>query len=385
MRVATLAVTASAVVFLAPKADAFGLMAKPRAFAKLKSRSALYMASGDPDKGEYDYIVVGMGYAGVIMTARLAERNPTAKILAIEYGGPIQAKTGGASTDIVDIDMTASAFQNEGSKKSGKSTYDPASPLCVTDVPGNCNNVAFRPLSDGYHLEEFPACFQGTGLGGNGVYNGALYQEPANWWWDDKVHDDIFVTDATRAEGKKKTSDVLKPYFDLVKKELKDAIKSTPSMDGVHYNHGLYDLVEPYLKNAGFDEAPYDAPELEKASKRFYTIPTVNVHERLRTGASAWLQKFMDEKGCVRGDKFPNLDLKTYTEVLRVLLKPDNSVRGVEVVENVPGAKRGGLRKPPPGSSSSIYLKEGGKVILSCNALPTNRILYRSGVGPEGE
>jgi choline dehydrogenase-like flavoprotein len=337
---------------------------------------------------EYDYIVVGLGYAGAIMTARLAERNPDKKILAIEYGGPVQAKTGGASTKEVAMEMTASAFQNEGAKVTNgeeASTYDPNSPLCMADVPGNYNNVAFRPLADGYHLEEFPACFQGTGLGGNGIYNGALYQEPAHWWWNDKIHNDIFVTPATQKEGKHTTSDVLQPYFDLVRKELDGGVKSFPSMDGVHYNHGLYDLVNPYLKASNFVEIEADVPELEKAGRRFFTIPTVNAVEGIRTGSSAWLEKFMNEMGEVRKDKFPNLTVKTYTEVLKVLLNDsDNSVHGVEVIEGVLGAKRGGLQKPvsilPP---TKILVKKGGKVILSCNALPTNRILYRSGVGPE--
>jgi choline dehydrogenase-like flavoprotein len=334
---------------------------------------------------EYDYIVVGLGYAGAILTARLAERNPNAKIIAIEYGGPVQAKTGGATNEHADIDMTAAAFQNEGSKPlyTDQSKYDPKSPLCMADVPGNYNNVAFRPLSNGYHLEEFPACFQGTGLGGNGVYNGALYQEPAKWWWNDKVHNDIFVSPEMQALGKQ-TSDIISPYFKLVRKELKDAIKSTPSMDSIHYNHGLYDLVKPNLLEAGFEEVPLDAFELEAAGKRFFTVPTVNVHEGLRTGSSAWLQKFLTDDGKVRKDKFPNLEVKTYTEVLRVLLDANNVVQGVEVTENVKGAKRGGL-KVFPETNSKLYVKKGGKVILGCGALPSNRILYRSGVGPEGE
>lgn len=378
---ACIAMTAAA----RPHAVAFSIVPRPRcAFAvPTWSRTALFMSETELSNG-YDFIVVGLGYAGAIMTARLVERNPDAKILAIEYGGPVQAKTGGASTKEVAMEMTASAFQNEGAKQSGGSKYDPNSPLCMADVPGNYNNVAFRPLSDGYHLEEFPACFQGTGLGGNGVYNGALYQEPAHWWLNDKIHNDIFVNSTMQKEGKQ-TSDVLQPYFELVREELKDAIKSSPSMDGVHYNHGLYDLVKPYLETAKFQEVAADTPQLEKAGRRFFTVPTVNAQEGLRTGPSAWLQKFMNETGDVRKDKFPGLTVKMYTEVLRVLLDPDNnSVLGVEVIE-VSGARRGGLQPPPPQNNFSIFVKPGGKVILSCNALPTNRILYRSGVGPEGE
>mmetsp|Transcript_1878 Transcript_1878/g.2899 ORF Transcript_1878/g.2899 Transcript_1878/m.2899 type:complete len:694 (+) Transcript_1878:146-2227(+) len=335
-----------------------------------------------PDQEQYDYIVVGLGYAGAIVTARLAERAPDAKILAIEYGGPVQAATGGATQENVTIQMTAEMFLNAGAivRQCDTQRYEPKMPLCMPDVPGNYNNVAFRPLSDGYYLQQqFPACFQGVGLGGNGIYNGALYQEPANWWWNDKIHNDIFVTSA-HPNGTQ-TSDVMKPYFERVKKELKDAIKSSPSMDGVHYNHGLYDLVKPYLIDNQFDEVNPDIPELEEAGKRFFTVPTVNAHEGIRTGPSAWLQKFINSDGNVRPE-FPNLKLMMYTEVLNVNLDDRNAVTGVKV-KTPSSAKQGGLKKTKPVDEIIFNVKKGGKVILCCNTLPTNRILYRSGIGCE--
>jgi len=377
-----------------------------------KAASSLPRRASEAEK--YDFIVCGVGYAGAIMTARLAERNPGKKvrififhftfvipiplplihikILAIEYGGHVQSKTGGSTMATSDIDWQASMFQNEGMKKTGDSKYDPKSPLTMPDVPGNYNNVAFRPLArDGYQIPEFKACFQGCGLGGNGVYNGALYQEPANWWWDDNsTHTDIFVTKEQQDQGVK-ASDIVKPYFDRVQEELKGAIRTTPSMDGVHYNHGLYDLVKPYLNKAGFDEVLYsDKPEeqavngkLEIAGDRFYTVPTVNAKDGLRTGASAWLEKFLDEDGNVRPE-FGNLTLQTHTEVLKVNLGVDNEVTGVDVSENPEASKQGGRTKTPNPVKKTYSVNKGGKVILSCNALPTNRILYKSGVGPEG-
>lgn len=358
-----------------------------------------------PHDVEYDFIVVGLGYAGAIMTARLAERNKDAKILAIEYGGPMQALTGGAMGECADMEMAAMQFQNEGMKlgKAENSKYTPEDPLCMVDVPGNYNNVAFRPMAmNGYMLPEFQACWQGIGLGGNGVYNGALYQEPAHWWWDDdgegkyndKVHTDIFLTEAEKAKGHKKVSDVMKPYFDLVQKELKDGIRPTPSMDGIHYNHGLYDLVKPILEKNKFKEIDYkkqsdvDMAQLEVtvqagAGDRFFAVPAVNVKDGLRTGASAWLEKFMTIDGVVNKEKYPNLHVQMWTEVTKVELDETNSVTGVKVKKNVKGAKRGGRTKAPKESLGEFKVKPGGKVVLSCNALPTNRILYLSGVGPE--
>merc|ERR1712127_1118288 len=99
-------------------------------------------------------------------------------------------------------------------------------------------------------------------------------------------------------------SEVLQPYIDRVRKELKDAVKTTPSMDGVHYNHGLYDLVKPHLDKHEFQEIPYYENEPEKqvqcgslkgAGKRFYTVPAVNSKDGIRTGASAWIEKFLNE------------------------------------------------------------------------------------------
>jgi choline dehydrogenase-like flavoprotein len=220
---------------VSPSADAF---AYPGTFVPQKYRTSGTPLHASASEDDYDFIVCGMGYAGAIITARLAQRNPDKKILAIEYGGPVQAKTGGATRDDSDINWTADMFQNEGMREGKASKYDPTDPLCMPDVPGNYNNVAFRALSEHYMLPEFDACFQGTGLGGNGVYNGALYQEPANWWWDDenenRVHTDIFVSPEEQAQGKK-TSDILKPYYAKVQDVLKDAIKTTPSMDGIHY------------------------------------------------------------------------------------------------------------------------------------------------------
>ena len=60
MRVDTLVVAPSAVVFLLLKANAFGIWPS-LVPSRLKSCSALYSASGDPDKEECDYIIVGMG------------------------------------------------------------------------------------------------------------------------------------------------------------------------------------------------------------------------------------------------------------------------------------------------------------------------------------
>ena len=98
-----------------------------------------------PKYEEYDYVVVGLGYAGAIVTARLAERNPDAKILAIEYGGAMQAATGGATRDDVDMEMTAKMFQEVAS--------DPTKGIAMPDVPGNYNNVAFRPLAEAYFIK----------------------------------------------------------------------------------------------------------------------------------------------------------------------------------------------------------------------------------------
>lgn len=306
-----------------------------------------------------------------------------------------------------DIAWQADMFQNEGvraPREEGQDfTYDPTSHLTMPDVPDNYNNIAFHSIAEnGYQLPEFDSCFQGTGLGGNGVYNGALYQEPANWWWDDdKVHRDIFLTDEDITQNRT-VSEVLRPYFDRVRQELEDAIKTTPSMDGIHYNHGLYDLVRPQLQDHNFTEIEYHPGDpasqaanarLQEAGDRFFTVPTVNAKDGLRTGASAWIEKFMNENGEIK-EEYPKLEIKTHTEVLKVNLDKHNEVTGVTVIEHVKGSKHGGKgydknwkTEPsnPDQRKTKFKVKKGGKVILSCNALPTNRILYRSGIGPEGE
>eukprot|EP00978_Attheya_sp_CCMP212_P045829 scaffold362134_cov52-Attheya_sp.AAC.1 len=139
--VAAIAGPQTAAFSLAPSRPRRAFLSRPTTSSRT---TAVFLSEQSEGSDEYDYIVVGLGYAGAIMTARLAERNPDKKILAIEYGGPVQAKTGGASTKEVKVEMTASAFQNEGAKVTSgdeeASTYDPNSPLCMADVPGNYNN-----------------------------------------------------------------------------------------------------------------------------------------------------------------------------------------------------------------------------------------------------
>ena len=350
--------------------------------------SSLPMVSfQDAMQTEYDYIVVGMGYAGSIMSARLAERATDKKILAIDYGGPVQAATGGATMDDVTIQFTAEMFQKAAQGQTGE--YSPDEPICMTDVPGNYNNVAFRPLTDGYHLPEFPSCFQGVGLGGNGVYNGALYQEPANWWWNYPSYDDVFV-DPNKYPAGTQNSDVMQPYIERVQNELTGAIHAAPSSDEVHYNHGLYDLTAPYLKSAGFTEYVSIPPakplyNLNDVNDRFFMVPAVNTKKAIRTGPSHWLQKIIDGNGNVKSEFSNNFDILYYADVESAILT-DTVATGVQV--SYPSKAQIGGLDPTTGlvtpQQGMIKLKPGGKVILCAGTLPTTRLLYKSGVGCEG-
>ena len=328
-----------------------------------------------------------------IAMARLAQRCPDKKILAIEYGGPVQASHGGATGEFAAMEMTATAFQSAGAstkqlkpkQRLKRKEHDPEEPLCMLDVPGNYNNVAFRPAYlDKYNMTEFPGPWQGVGLGGNGCYNGALYQEPADWWWNDKVHNDIFVTEAEKAKGHNSTYEVMLPYFKKVRDAMDNGIHSRPSTDGVHYNHGLYDLLSPFLKAANFTEVPEDVLDLTAADERFFTVPAVCAKDGVRTGPRAWIDMVLDEDGLVRKE-FPNLTLKCFTKVDTVLLDKSNEVTGVSVI-SPSGAKRGTLSNRLEAQKSyTINVNKGGKVIMCCGSLPTARVLYKSGLGCEGK
>jgi len=335
---------------------------------------------------EYDYIVVGMGYAGSIMTARLAQRAKGKKVLAIEYGGPVYSSTGGVTSEHATIEMTADMFQTAGMTHKAiagsKINEDPSQPLAMPDVPGNYNNVAFRhAYGDGkFDMKEFPACWQGVGLGGNGLYNGALYQEPADWWWNDKVHNDIFVTDAQKAKGNNTTYDIMKGYTHKVREMLDGGIQSVPSADGVHYNHGLYEIIKPNLDKAGFFEAPLNTMDLSSAPERFYCVPAVNVKDGKRTGPRAWLELVMTPDGEIKPE-FPNLTLFTYTKVQKILMDASNTVTGVSI-RTPSGSRRGGTSNSKETVKNyDIKLAAGGKVIMTCGSLPTTRVLYKSGIG----
>lgn len=98
---------------------------------------------------EYDYIVVGVGAAGSVAAARLAEQGNS--VLALEAGEGLQAANGGQ--------LYWGTFADNGKSAT------------VYDVPG----LASLPPAPKSHFWDFPHFHHTKGVGGDGVHNGMTY------------------------------------------------------------------------------------------------------------------------------------------------------------------------------------------------------------------
>ena len=132
----------------------------------------------------------------------------------------------------------------------------------------------------------------------------------------------------------------MKGYFEKVRAALDGGMQSHPSEDGIHYNHGLYDIIRPHLLKNNFDEVDIDTLDLTPASNRIFTVPAVNVKHGVRTGPRAWLEMVIDNDGNVKKE-FPDLSLLTFAKVEEVCLDSAKTVTGVKVSPS--GAREGGL------------------------------------------
>ena len=176
--------------------------------------------------GVYDVIIVGGGAAGLIVATKLQRASSGKKrILLIEAGGPTTAAIGGKA-------------------------YPPWVPtgrtdLTMFDVPGSYSQLAWTLFGTPYQLTETLWTYQGTGLGGNSVFNGMLFQTnppavfdqrwPALWHWSDMA-----------------------PYFERVRARI--PVTSTPSTDGVAQISGPATIVHPLYASAGWTETDTSRP-----------------------------------------------------------------------------------------------------------------------------
>lgn len=287
--------------------------------------------------GEYDVIIVGGGSAGTIVAARLlgAIRGHK-RILIIEAGGPTAAAIGG--TDFPPW------------LPPGRSD------LTIFDVPGEYSQMAFMPLGKPYQLTETGFTYQGIGLGGNSQFNGMLFQTnpiqvfdqswPAGWQWTD-----------------------MQAYFAAVRASI--PVTNTPSTDGVAYNAGPAQIINPLYQSEGWIEGDTSQPF---AGTGIYSTPYVAATEGRRAGPISGYFAAVDPGGV----PISGLEMLLFSKAEKIEFDDAGMALAVHY------SKREGLDQTLPGSPGVARLKSGGLLVMAAGALVTPRLLLLSGVGPRG-
>jgi choline dehydrogenase-like flavoprotein len=287
--------------------------------------------------GAYDVIIVGGGAAGLIVATKLQRASSGKKrILIIEAGGPTTAAIGGKA-------------------------YLPWVPagrtdLTMFDVPGAYAQIAWTPFGTPYQLTETLWTYQGTGLGGNSVFNGMLFQTnppavfdqrwPALWQWND-----------------------VQPYYERVRARI--PVTNTPSTDGAPQNSGPATMVHPLYASAGWTEADTSRPF---AATGAYSRPYVAANDGRRAGPVTGYFATIAPGGVPE----PGLEMLLYAKADRIEFDAWGTAVAVQYTT------REGIDQTQPGTPGTARLRSGGLLVMAAGALMTPRLLLLSGVGPRG-
>ena len=291
----------------------------------------------DEPTGVYDVIIVGGGAAGIIVATKLQRAsNGRKRILVVEAGGPTTAATGGKA-----YPPWAPAGRND---------------LTMFDVPGAYAQIAWTPFGTPYQLIETLWTYQGTGLGGNSVFNGMLFQTnppavfdarwPARWQWSD-----------------------MQPYFERVRALI--PVTDTPSTDGVPQNPGPATIIHPLYASAGWTETDTSRPF---AATGAYSRTYVAAKDGRRAGPLTGYFSTIAPAGVPD----PGLEVLLYAKAERIEFDASGAAVAVHYT------KRPGIDQTQPGTTGIATLRDGGLLVMATGALVTPRLLLLSGVGPRG-
>ncbi|KAJ8682939.1 hypothetical protein QAD02_018731 [Eretmocerus hayati] len=273
---------------------------------------------------EYDFIVIGAGSAGSVVSNRLTE-NPDWSVLLLEAGGH--------ETEITDVPILSLYLHK--SKLDWKYRTQPQDSACQAMKDRRC-------------------CWtRGKVIGGSSVLNTMLYIRGnrrdfdqwesfgnPGWGYDDILH--YF----------KKSEDQRNPYL----------------------------ATNPYHGTGGYltvQDAPYNTPlgvAFLRAGEEFgYEI--VDVNGQQQTGFAFFQYTMRRASRCSAAKAFvrpislrPNFHLSLWTHVTRILIDPQTRrAYGVEFIRE--------------GKRQVVYARK--EVILSAGAINTPQLLMLSGIGPK--
>lgn len=271
----------------------------------------------------YDYIVVGGGPSGLIVSARLAETGKS--VLVLERGAPSLFSSGGNALTSWNHTLT------------------------IFDVPALHMSIAGRvssPGCTGDHVRctDVPkGAAAGCLLGGGTAINGMQFVRPPTFDFDDKWPvgwrwDDVKYAAARLYERNPGT---------LI-----------PSVDGKLYDNDVRDIVSSFFALGGYTQV--DTNEEPDRKHKVWSYPALSTDQGFRAGP---VRTYLP-----LAEKLPNFKLQLYTKVIRAV-RTGPSVTGVEVESST-------------GQRSIINLSKDGKVILAAGAMSSPRLLLNSGIGP---
>ncbi|KAL3467686.1 hypothetical protein BJX64DRAFT_273740 [Aspergillus heterothallicus] len=274
-----------------------------------------------PSNTEYDYIVVGSGPGGMVLSDRLSEAGH--KVLLIEKGPPSIGLWGGTM----------------------KPSWLEGTELTRFDVPGLCNQIWVDSAGIACPDNDQMA---GCVLGGGTAVNSGLWWKPYSKDFDEGFPDEWSYS-------------ALQPSINKVFSRIPGTIH--PSTDSfIYLQEGPSVLMNGLLASGWKMSSFNDSPD-EKYRSVGYSPYMFSGGQR--NGPMATY--------LVSAGKRANFDMWVNTTVRRVV-REGSTATGVEVQPFLEGGYEG-----------VVNLSENGRVVLSAGAFGTPKILFRSGIGPEDQ
>ncbi|EGX91931.1 cellobiose dehydrogenase [Cordyceps militaris CM01] len=269
---------------------------------------------------QWDAIVVGAGPAGIIVADRLSEAGLTT--LLLEQGGASYGITGGTE----------------------RPSWLNGTDLSRVDVPGLYSTIFGSADSSLICKPDAVRAYQACTVGGNSAINAGLYFQPPASDWDDYHPDGWHSADVQGATER------------LLQRQ---PAVTDYSSDKRSYVEDIQDAARGWLVDgAGYADVSF-ADEPDRKDK-VYGRPVFNYIDGQRGGpVRTYLQSALSR---------PNFHLATAVRVKQV---------------NHQGGKASGVDVELDGTTKSVGLKPGGRVILSAGALQSPQILMHSGIGPQ--
>ncbi|PRP81599.1 prohibitin domain-containing protein [Planoprotostelium fungivorum] len=275
-----------------------------------------------------------LGTSSAIALSKLLQ-NSSKSFLVLEYGGPLSSLNGGQNVP----DFFDGVPQDQQ--------------LTIFDIPGEYQDIAFQSQGDPYKIQELGFTWQGKGYAGNSQFNGMLFQSPPSYYLD------------SFPQGWR-SSDMAAAFSEL---RSKMTVTPTPSTDGKAYLSGIADVMFNGFAATGYTKS--DTSDLAPLQdlKGYYNAPYVVTDGNGQRGGpvSAYLKDVVGKDG---QSKFSNLKIVSSALVTKIIFNGDVAT-GVEYTVN--------------NQSQTASLNSQGRIVVGAGALMTPRLLYLSGVGPQGQ